>query len=225
MTDPSPAPAERARVLWLIRGLGPGGAENLLVAAARAADRARFDVSVAYLMPEKDALVPELREAGVEVICLQARRPPDLRWARRLRRRLRDHPVDIVHAHSPLAAAVSRLVARTLPRHLRPVCVSTEHNLWAAYATPSMVANALTLPLARHHFAVSEEVRAAIPRPWRKRTETLVLGIDLDHTRRSAGDRTETRAELGLADDEVMALTVANYREKKDYPNLLNAAR
>ncbi len=226
MTDPSPALAERARVLWLIRGLGPGGAEHLLVAAARAADRARFDVSVAYLMPEKDALVPELREAGVEVMCLQARRPPDLRWARRLRRRLRDHPVDIVHAHSPLAAAVSRLVARTLPRRIRPVCVSTEHNLWAAYALPTRVANALTLPLARHHFAVSEEVRAAISRPWRKRTETLVLGIDLDHTRRSAGDRTQTRAELGLADDDdVMALTVANYREKKDYPNLLNAAR
>ena len=225
MTDPSPAPAERARVLWLIRGLGPGGAEHLLVAAARAADREHFDVSVAYLMPEKDALVPELREAGVEVMCLQARRPPDLRWARRLRRLLRDHPVDIVHAHSPLAAAVSRVVARTLPRRIRPVCVSTEHNLWAAYATPSMVANALTLPLARHHFAVSEEVRAAIPRPWRKRTETLVLGIDLDHTRRSAGDRTETRTELGLTDDDVMALTVANYRQKKDYPNLLNAAR
>ena len=225
MTDPSPAPAERARVLWLIRGLGPGGAERLLVAAARAADREHFDVSVAYLMPEKDALVPELREAGVEVMCLQARRPPDLRWAWRLRRRLRDHPVDIVHAHSPLAAAVSRVVARTLPRRLRPVCVSTEHNLWAAYATPTRLANALTLPLARHHFAVSEEVRAAIPRPWRKRTETLVLGIDLDHTRRSAGHRTATRADLGLADDDVMALTVANYREKKDYPNLLNAAR
>lgn len=225
MPDPSPAPAARAHVLWLIRGLGPGGAENLLVAAARAADREHFDVSVAYLMPEKDALVPELREAGVEVMCLQARRPPDLRWARRLRRLLRDHPVDIVHAHSPLAAAVSRLVARTLPRRIRPVCVSTEHNLWAAYALPTRVANALTLPLARHHFAVSEEVRAAIPRPWRKRTETLVLGIDLDHTRRSAGERTETRAELGLADDDVTALTVANYREKKDYPNLLNAAR
>jgi hypothetical protein len=177
VTDPSPAPAERARVLWLIRVLGPGGAEHLLVAAARAADRARFDVSVAYLIAEKDALVPELHDAGVEAMCLQARRPPDLRWALRLRRLLRDHPVDIVRAHSPLAAAVSRLVARTLPRRLRPACVSTEHNVWAAHTPLPRLANALTLPFANHHFAVSEEVRAAIPRPWRKRTETLVLGI------------------------------------------------
>lgn len=212
-------------MLWLIRGLGPGGAETLLVAAARAADREQFDVSVAYLMPEKDALVPDLRSAGVEVMCLQARRPPDLRWAWRLRRRLREHPVDVVHAHSPLAAAVSRVVARSLPRRIRPACVSTEHNMWAAYAPPTRAANALTLPLARHHFAVSEEVRAAMPRPWRNRTETLVLGIELDHLRGAAGDRAATRAELGVADDEVLALTVANYREKKDYPNLLEAAR
>ena len=33
---------ERRRVLWLIKGLGPGGAEHLLVAAARVRDRAAF---------------------------------------------------------------------------------------------------------------------------------------------------------------------------------------
>lgn len=33
------------------------------------------------------------------------------------------------------------------------------------------------------------------------------------------------RAQLGVADDEVLALTVGNLRSNKDYPNLLTAAK
>ncbi len=60
------AVAAPVRVLWLIKGLGPGGAERLLVGTARSIDRERFDVSAAYLLPWKDHLVGELREAGVD---------------------------------------------------------------------------------------------------------------------------------------------------------------
>src|SRR5207237_8777860 len=50
-------PARRARVLWLIKGLGPGGAERLLVAAAPFVDRERFEVEACYLLPWKNHLV------------------------------------------------------------------------------------------------------------------------------------------------------------------------
>ena len=48
------------RVLWLVKGLGPGGAEALLVSTARVADLERFHVETAYVLPWKDKLVPRL---------------------------------------------------------------------------------------------------------------------------------------------------------------------
>ena len=55
---------EPVRVLWLVKGLGPGGAERLLCTAAQVRDRTRLHYEVAYLLPAKDHLVPALREAG-----------------------------------------------------------------------------------------------------------------------------------------------------------------
>lgn len=52
-------------VLWLIKGLGPGGAEQLLVSSARVADQKAFDYSVVFVRPDKTHLVAALQEAGV----------------------------------------------------------------------------------------------------------------------------------------------------------------
>jgi glycosyltransferase involved in cell wall biosynthesis len=216
---------DRVRVLWLVKGLGPGGTEMLLAAAAAARDSDRFEYSAAYLVPEKTALVATLEAAGVEVTCYRARGRGDMRWARRLRRHLTEHPVDIVHAHSPLVAAVARIIARTLPRRTRPITVSTEHNIWPAYAVPTRVLNAATYSLDRAHFAVSEEVRRSMPDWWRRRTQTALHGIAVDDVRAHRRQRERMRAELRVAPDECLAVTVANYRRHKDYPTLLAAAR
>ena len=62
-------------VLMLTKGLGLGGTERLLVGAVRHLDPERYRVQVAYLLPWKDALVEEVRDAGVPVHCLDARAP------------------------------------------------------------------------------------------------------------------------------------------------------
>ena len=58
---------ERTKVLWLIKGLGPGGAEQLLVSFAKVADHGQFDYHAAYLVPWKSALVPDLTSRNVTV--------------------------------------------------------------------------------------------------------------------------------------------------------------
>jgi glycosyltransferase involved in cell wall biosynthesis len=216
---------DRVRVLWLIKGLGPGGAETLLAAGATARDRDHFDYAAAFVVPEKQALVPALEDAGIDVTSLGARGRTDLRWPWRLRRRLLEQPVDIVHAHSPLLAGVARIVARTLPRRTRPVTVSTEHNGWPAYTLSTRILNAATYRLDRAHFAVSDHVRRSMPAWCRRRTETLVHGIAVDEVRAHRSQRERMREELGVAADECLAVTVANYRPHKDYPTLLAAAR
>ena len=71
------------RVLWLTKGLGPGGAERLLVTHAAAADPDQVTYEAAYLLPHKDHLVAELEAQGVATHLLDAPGPVDLRWVGR----------------------------------------------------------------------------------------------------------------------------------------------
>ena len=59
----------------------------------------------------------------------------------------------------------------------------------------------------------------------RRSTQVIVHGIDLESQRALRAERDATRAELGIRPDEVLAVTVANFRTPKGYPDLLAAAR
>jgi glycosyltransferase involved in cell wall biosynthesis len=209
-------------VLWLIKGLGRGGAEMLLVNQARAARGSSVTYEVGYLVPWKTALVPDLEAAGVRVNNFACKREWDLRWAIRLGRRLWREPVDVVHAHSPYVAAIARLVVRALPRSRRPAMVYTEHNEWPRHKRASRWANRVTFGLDDAHFAVSDQVRASIPRS--DSVEVLVHGIDLATTASVLTQRDEVRAELGVAPDEVVVGIVANFRKEKAYQDWIAAA-
>jgi glycosyltransferase involved in cell wall biosynthesis len=212
------------RVLWLVKGLGPGGAERLLVAAASAHDRDDFSFEVAYLLPWKNHLVPELEALGVPTHCLGVRDERDLRWAHRLRTRLRSDPVDVLHAHSPYPAGIARLVVRTVPRVVRPRIVYTVHNTFSSFSLPTRILNGITYPLDDADVAVSGEVYDTIWPRLQSRTEVIVHGVQLDSVRAASTHRDDVRSELGIGADEVVAGTVANFRRQKDYPNLLRAA-
>jgi glycosyltransferase involved in cell wall biosynthesis len=217
--------AGRARVLWLVKGLGPGGAERLLVAAAAVHDRERFSFETDYLLPWKDALVRPLEDLGVPTRCYGVHDERDLRWALRLRRRLLHEPVDVLHAHSPYPAGIARLVVRTLPRANRPRLVYTLHNTWQSFTTATRVLNGITLALDDADLAVSDEVRGTMWPRLQRRARVVVHGVRVDAIAAQRAQRDAVRAELGIGPDEVVAGTIANFRAQKDYPNLLEAAR
>ncbi|KGN34708.1 lipopolysaccharide biosynthesis protein [Knoellia sinensis KCTC 19936] len=211
------------KVLWLIKGLGPGGAEQLLVSTARVADHRRFAYQVAYMRRDKDHLVSRLADAGVSVRLLSSGRLGRLLWPVRLRHLMRSH--DVVHAHSPLMAGVARLVAKTIPSGSRPVTVSTEHNVWGNFSPPTRLLNATTAVLDSQRWAVSEEVRRSMWRPLRKKTDALVHGIVQSDALLEEGVRARIRRSLGIPEGAIVGITVANLRKEKDYPNLLQGAR
>ena len=215
---------EPIRVLWVIKGLGPGGAEQLLVNAARVHDRSRFEIECAYVIPWKDHLAEPLTRAGVRVRCLSTSRS-DRRWPLALRALIRDGRFDVVHVHSPLPGAVARLVVKTLPRSTRPEVVTTEHNAWGTFAVPTRWINRLTIRGDRAVIAVSDEARQSMRGPTARRAETLAHGVDVAGIAALRAEREVVRAELGIGLDELVIGTVANYRAQKDYPNLLHAAR
>jgi glycosyltransferase involved in cell wall biosynthesis len=213
------------RVLWVIKGLGPGGAERLLVEHASAGDRTRFAYEVAYLLSWKQHLVTEIEAHGVPTQCLGVRSELDPRWIARLYRMLRGRSYDVIHVHSPAVAAVTRVLVRTLPRARRPAVVYTEHNVWSSHNVVTRTLNALTYPLDDATLAVSEQVRSSVWSRWRSRVQVVVHGVDVDRVRARLAGRDETRRELGVRDGETLAVTVANLRATKNYPGLLAAAR
>jgi glycosyltransferase involved in cell wall biosynthesis len=196
-----------------------------MVAAATVRDREDFRFEVDYLLPWKDALVGDLEALEVPTRCLEVQNERDLRWAARLRRRLVDEPVDILHAHSPYPAGIARLVVRTLPRRIRPRLVYTVHNTFHSFSTPTRILNGITYPLDDADLAVSVEVHDTIWSHLQGRTEIVVHGVLLDRVRAALAERDATRAELGLAPGEPVVGTIANFRAQKDYPNLLATAR
>jgi glycosyltransferase involved in cell wall biosynthesis len=215
----------RIRILWLIKGLGPGGAERLLVEHAAVGNHHTFEYEVAYLLDWKNQLSPELTALGVPTRSLGVRSERDPHWLIRLHHLVRHGHFDVIHAHSPLIAAAARLTVRTMPRSQRPKLVYTEHNRWPSFRWATRAANALTYPLDDVHFAVSDEVRATIAARFRPRVDVVVHGIDLERVRAQAHQRESVRADLGVDDGEVLALTVANLRATKNYPVLLAAAQ
>jgi glycosyltransferase involved in cell wall biosynthesis len=225
-------------VLILIKGLGRGGAEQLLLSGVPYLDTATYRYQFAYLLPWKDSLVPELTGAGFGVHCLDGARGPG--WTGRLRRLVRAEGIRLVHVHSPVAAAGARAVAGRRTR-----VVYTEHNLWDRYHPATWAANLVTFPRNDHVFAVSETVRQSIryPGPLRRLLpmpplETLHHGLDpaaLPPVHRGAtaslleppGPPPGTdgvRAELGIPEDAPVVGSVANFKAAKDHATLLRAA-
>lgn len=216
-------PNEQIHVLWLIKGLGPGGAEHLLVSIARVADRERFRFTAGYVLDWKNHLVPMIENEGVDTVSFGVANALDLRWVWRLRAYLATHQVDVIHVHSPLVAGVARLVRLTLRR--RPPMVSTEHNSWGSHSLLTRWVNRLTFRLDAHHIAVSDPVVQSMPKGLRSMTETIVHGVDVADIDAYRPQRAEVREELGLGEDTVAICTVANLRWQKAYPDLLAAAQ
>lgn len=210
------------RVLLLTKGLGPGGAERLLVeqAGARAPG---VEYEAAYLLPQKQHLVGELEGLGVPTHCLGVRNEADPRWLLRLARLLRARRFDVVHAHSPVSASLARVLVRAGFRST--AFVYTEHNRWQSHHPATRALNQATFALDDAVIAVSADVAESMTPRARARTEVITHGIDLVGVRAHGAERAAVRAELGVGPDDVLAVTVANLRENKRYPDLLAAAR
>ena len=218
----------KLRVLLLIKCLGQGGAERILVDLAANADKDAFEYEVAYVLAREDGLVPEMRATGTPVHCLGARGDWDLEWLAKLRRLILRGRFDVVHAHLPYSAGLGRLVTWTVGSSARPKYVYTEHSIWDRTPAPVRLLNAAGIRRDDALVAVSESVRDALPRHLRKRARIVVHGVDLsqaqDLVARRPEVRRQVRQELALGDESCIVLTVANLRAEKGYDVLLEAA-
>jgi glycosyltransferase involved in cell wall biosynthesis len=206
----------RIRVVHVVKGLGPGGAERLILNQLRSGDHAAVDYRVLRLIEAKSHLVPEIEALGVPVGLVGS----GLTWPLQLRKMLRAEDPDVVHVHSPVIASLVRVVNRVSGRRFR--VVTTEHNRWPRHHPLTRLANRCTVGLDDATIAVSDDVRSSMSPRAQRTTRSLRHGIPITEIRSELSERAAVRAELGL--DGVVVGIVANFRPEKAYDVFLAAA-
>ena len=240
----------KPNILLLIKSLGLGGAERLLVDSLPYLDQERFAYHVAYLVPWKATLVPQIVAAGLPVTCLgdgmgiestqgvstpkqpsvQVTKAQSLRAALslplaywRLLLLQRQKHFDLIHADMPVAGILARLVGR---QQTVPV-VYTEHTLMERYHFLTRWVHGATFGWQDCVLTVSEEVHASIQRSGGDRktvVRTLLNGVPVDQVRGEATGLAELRGELAIPQEHTVVGSVAVFRTQKRLDDWLAVA-
>jgi glycosyltransferase involved in cell wall biosynthesis len=217
----------KTRVLWLIKGLGAGGAEQLLVNSLPHLDRSRFEYHVAYILPWKDDNVPFFKAHDVPVHCLDGGNPLDVRIVPRLRALLEDLRIHVLDSHLPYSGVVGRLAAR---RAGTPAVLYTEHSLavqrqLAGFHFVSFVANTFSYGMNDLVLAVSRDTFCDVSRFTLGRVPVRLVynGIPVDSFDRAA--IVPDRGALGVPEGHKVVGHVATFTPKKRQLDLLQAAK
>ena len=209
------------RIVFVITGLGIGGAEMQVLELAKRLHSRGWPISVISMIAPK-ALARSFNEAGLEVEFLGMREGmPDPMGLLRLALILRRHRPAIVHSHMVHANLLARAV-RILVRV--PVVVCTAHSMiegarWRewAYRLTDRFAN-LTTTISQA--AVERYVRVgAVPQ---KRLRFLPNGVDVQRFQPDQTLRTAKRAELRL-ENHFAWLAVGRLVPAKNYALMLRA--
>jgi len=201
------------RLLFLIKGLGLGGAEQHVLQVATAMQQRGHSVRVAYLLSHKGELAPALSERGIDAVCWGTAPGPWWRkaWLRAWQD-MREFRPDTVHAHLPVSGMLARLFKPLLGYRL----VYTEHITLPLLRPLTRLAHRASWVLDDAAVSCSQGVADSLPR----NSVVVDNGIDADMPTAAA---LGMRAALGLPAAAKVLLCVANFRPQKNHPLLLRA--
>lgn len=218
------------RVLFVITGLGLGGAENQVVQLARQLKRRDWEILVVSLTPP-GPLARDLQVEGISVESLRMRSPLSLGPAMtRLAKIFRRWKPQIVHAHMFHANILCRLVRLLAPV---PVLICTAHSTYEASSkvkqprevTWRELAYRWTDPLCDLTTQVSKAGLAryvAVKAVPAGKIRVIHNGIDTKVFRPRPEMREALRRELEV-EGAFVWLAVGRLEPQKDYPTLFEA--
>jgi L-malate glycosyltransferase len=212
---------KRIRVLHVVKTLGLGGAERLLLEGQRLRKADEFDIGYVFFM--NPALAPALRAESAFVHQIPRRSSPSMfTGLPELVRVVRKFKPDIIHCHLPLAGVMGRIAGRIAGV---PV-VYTEHNRLERYHPLTRRANLGTWNWQRSVIACSADVAESI-QGFTASVPVRVIqnGVDTALFRRDADGAARVRADYGIAPDTPLVGTVTVFKEQKRLDIWLDAAR
>lgn len=208
------------RILYVVTGLGLGGAERVVCDLADRMYEQGNEVKIVYLIGEVLTL-PAYED--VEIIKLHLNGVGSLLSAYvQLAKTIKKYKPNVVHSHMVHANLLTRMVRLVTPMEK---LISTAHN------SNEGGRSRMLLYRATHHLAdmttnVSKEAVAAFERIGavpKGGMSSVYNGIDLHKFHYISDARTELNEELAIGKGCKIILAVGSLCNKKDYPNLLQA--
>jgi glycosyltransferase involved in cell wall biosynthesis len=215
----------KIRVLFLIGGMGPAGAERQAGLLLHHLPKDCFQVRLACFRGPAEVF-EGLRASGVAVDLL----PPPSRFVwpistlRFLRRTIREHGVDIVHGFLPTQAALAPALRLFDPA----IRVITSRRSLDEYVSPRelrlmRLTRRWSTAIVANSKAVAESVRRLEGDPG-DRLLVIPNAMPLPPPI-SPGERSEARSRLGLAEEDFVVAYPAHFRRGKGHDYLPEIAR
>lgn len=200
------------KILYIITGLGLGGAERVVVDLADQMYNLGHQVKIAYL---KDEVKVKPQSKEIEMIALGLDSPTQILLAsQKYRKLIKEYRPDVVHAHMVHANIFTRLnrLFCTVPRLINSAHSNIEGGQlrMLAYRLTHSLAD-LTTNVSQN--AVKEfEKRKAVPVGG---IQAVYNGIDLHKFKSSDNSIFDT--------NHINFISVGRFHDAKDYPNLIQA--
>lgn len=209
------------KILFIITGLGVGGAERQVVDVADALSERGHEIRICYLTGPA-LTIP--KSQGIELIGLQMKKSVRgfIKAYLSLRRIIRYFEPDVVHSHMFHANIITRLVRLTM---YIPRLICTAHNTNEG-GKFRMLAYRMTGRLADVSTNVSEEAVLAFETKGAVAPGAMIPvenGIDTVRFHPSIASRTALRKKNKVDDNTKVIVAVGRLSPAKDYPNLLQA--
>lgn len=205
------------KILFVITGLGLGGAEKVVQTLAENFVLQGHDVKIAYL---KGSVALHFQQP-IPLIALNFNGLPHIFYAtKRLKALIKDFKPDVVHAHLFHACMLARCVRRLLPEFAL-VCTAHSKDIGGKFRETMYRLTDRWTDLntnvsheATAHFVQKKAFRQAV---------TVTNGVDTEKFKFNAEKRQQFRQVFHFSQDDCVFLAVGRLTPAKDYPNLLDA--
>lgn len=220
---------KKFNIVFLIDGLGWGGAERLMIPILANMDRRLFSVRVGvFQVRNGNPIADDLRALGIPVDLIPVPYMRDLTAVSRIAAYLKDVNADLIHAQLELGDILGGLAAL----RMRLPIVSTLHTMPSQnMSLKSRMHQEVEYFCLRHFFnmviSVSDEARQFhkdIGKLPDRKTCTIYNGIDLSHFPASPqSDREAVLREFNIPAAATVLITVAVLRELKGIQYMIRA--
>ena len=210
-------------IVHVLSSFGMGGLERVALDLARGQRDLGHDVVTVSLAAEGEGpLAAEFRGVGLPIETVAVKPAGfDASVPMKLGKLFRRHNVDVVHTHNPQPLVMSALPARGL----RAALIHTKHGVNPDTQRRLMMRR-VAARFANRFVAVSEAT-AKTAREQRECPDSKLMvipnGIDTERFSAERRGRRETRAQLGLADDDFFVLTVGRLWPEKGHEYLIRS--
>lgn len=210
------------KILYIITGLGMGGAEKQVIALSEEMSQRGHKVEIIALKKRPVRLTPRDNNIIIHDLELDFSLISFLCSVRKLFDAINKISPDIIHSHMIHANILSRIYKAF---HIKVPLICTAHNTVEG-GVLGMLLYRLTQKYCDFFSNVSNE---AVDMFYKKKASSIgrlhciYNGIDTNRFSFDFGVRCRLRSEFSFKEDKKVLLSVGRFNEQKDYPNLIKA--